>query len=111
MVGCLVGKKGNYILITKKQSLIVRLATAKDLKVQVGHKVKVTGTLNDASTPEDNATPALNADKKKNEIPTGGQSSANHRQLRVERVKMLSVKCDMKSGKNSERSWTQILNN
>jgi hypothetical protein len=112
MVGCLVGKKGNYVLITKKQFLVVRLASAKDLKAQVGHKVKVTGTFNDASAPANNATSAVNAhDKKKtDDVSTGGQSSANHRQFRVERMKMLSAKCDMKSGKNSERSWTHILN-
>ena len=48
MVGCILGQDGKYILVTKKQSSVVKLNSAEDLKSYVGHKVKVVGTNNPA---------------------------------------------------------------
>jgi hypothetical protein len=53
MVGCILGQDGKYILVTRKQSSVVKLNSAEDLKSYVGHKVKVTVTNNPVAIQSD----------------------------------------------------------
>ena len=91
MVGCILGQDGKYILITSKQSSVVKLNSAEDLKSYIEHKVKVVGTNN----------PAVQSD--------ANNSSASSGTLTVTKLKVISKRCDIDSGKDSEKSWKHIL--
>jgi hypothetical protein len=49
MTGCVAEKDGNYMLKNKKHPDGVELMSSDDLKSHVGHKVSVTGMMQDVS--------------------------------------------------------------
>ncbi len=103
--GCLLGQDGKYILITAKQSSILQLRSSPNLEVHVGHKVKLTGTIENIALAKPDASHDDN--------PQAGASTAAHAsadgQLRVRKIKTISSACDAKSEKPS-RSWIRLLN-
>ena len=93
MVGCILGQDGKYILVTRKQSSVVKLNSAQDLKSYVGHKVKVTGSNDPAAIQNEASRP----------------SASSNGTLIVTKLQVISNKCDVDSGKDSEKSWKRIL--
>ena len=92
MVGCILGQDGKYILVTSKQPSVMEVKSEGDLKSYVGHKVKVTGTNN----------PAIQSDANSSSANSSGT-------LTVTKLKVISNRCDIDSGKDSEKSWKRIL--
>ncbi len=101
--GCILGQNGKYILITSKQSSVLLLVAAPNLEAHVGHKVKITGTIEDAppAPPTATASPAST-----NKSHTAGDISASG-QLKIRKLKTISAVCDVKTDK--QKSWTHIL--
>jgi hypothetical protein len=103
--GCLLGQNGKFILITSKPSSILQLAATPNLEAHAGHKVKITGTIEDAPAPS-----ALTPSPAKDEPPAStlpGIPSSG--QLRVRKIKTISA-CDSHSDKTSQKSWMRFLN-
>lgn len=98
MVGCILGRNenGKYVLITEEQLSSVELMSTEDLKPYVGHKVKVKGTINNASPTQTDTRGSLTAsasnagDKKMPESTDSANSM-----LVVTKVKTISRSCDM----------------
>jgi hypothetical protein len=100
--GCLLGQDGKYTLITSKPSSVLQLVAAPNLEAQVGHKVKITGTIEDAPSapPTATASPAETNESQPADIPASGQ-------LKVRKLKMISAVCDVKTDK--QKSWIHML--
>ena len=93
MVGCILGQDGKYILVTSKQPSVMEVKSAEDLKSYVGHKVKVTGTHNSTAV----------------QTNANSSSASSSGTLTVTKLKVISNRCDIDSGKDSEKSWKRIL--
>jgi len=79
MTGCVSEKDGKYMLTDKKHPNGVELMSSEDLKPHVGHKVSVTGMMDDNSM--------------------SGDSMSNHNMamsgFKVNSMKMVSDRCSM----------------
>lgn len=79
MTGCISEKDGKYMLTDKKHPNGVELMSSEDLKPHVGHKVSVTGMIDDNSM--------------------SGDSMSNHNMamsgFKVNSMKMVSDRCSM----------------
>ena len=79
MTGCVSEKDGTYMLTDKKHPNGVELMSSEDLKPHVGHKVSVTGMMDDNSM--------------------SGDSMSNHNMamsgFKVNSMKMVSDRCSM----------------
>ena len=79
MTGCVSEKDGKYMLADKKHPNGVELMSSEDLKPHVGHKVSVTGMMDDNSM--------------------SGDSMSNHNMamsgFKVNSMKMVSDRCSM----------------
>lgn len=97
--GCLLSQNEKYILVTSKQPSILQLMPAPVLQANVGHKVKITGTMEDRSlAPVPTAAP----------VETGEPSDISASDyFRVRKLKMISGRCDEKADK--QVSWIHIL--
>ncbi len=110
LTGCILGQDGKYVLITDKQSSTIQLISSASLKPHVGQKVKLTGTMSNAS-PRPNTsgngsrTVAINNSDPK--VPPNDDASAAGT-LWVTQLKVISNKCSTKPVKK-EKSWTNIL--
>ena len=104
--GCLLGQNGNYILISSKQSGVMKLVATPNLEAHVGQKVKITGTVEDLPVPQPavTASPAETDDIHTSTSPDVATSG----QMRVIKIKTLSATCDAKADK-AKKTWMRIL--
>jgi hypothetical protein len=99
--GCLLGRSGEYVLIISKPSSAMKLVAMQNIDGYVGHKVKITGSVEE---PVPRPTSALETDNTRTSI----SSDVNSSQLRVIKIKTLSATCDAKADK-AKKSWIHIL--
>lgn len=100
--GCILGQNGKYILITSKPSSILQLIPGPNLDAHVGHKVKITGTIEDVPS----APPAANASPAETNEPSTSAVISTSGQLKVRKIKTISTVCDVKADKR--KSWIHI---
>jgi hypothetical protein len=105
--GCLLGQNGKYILITSKQSGVMKLVATPNLEGHVGHKVKITGTVEDLPVPQSAVTASL-AETDDTHTSTSADVATTSGQMRVIKIKTLSATCDAKADK-AKKSWMRIL--
>ena len=78
MTGCIAEKDGKYMMMNKEHADGVQLMSADDLKPHVGHKVQVTGMMENMS-----------GDSMKSDDKMAMMS------MKVSSMKMMSEHCDM----------------
>jgi hypothetical protein len=100
MTGCISEKDGKYMLMNKKHPDGVQLMGSEDMGQHVGHKVKVTGTMEKMDAMGDSKSgDAMKPDDKK--MDSGDKmkgDSMGHESMgmmKVNSMKMESSKCDM----------------
>jgi hypothetical protein len=86
MTGCIAEKDGKYMMMDKKHPDGVQLMSSEDLKPHVGHKVKVTGTMEKMD--------AMKSDDKM-KSDSMGHDNMGMMSMKVSSMKMDSEKCDM----------------
>jgi len=91
MTGCIAEKDGKYMMMNKKHPDGVELMTSEDMKAHVGHKMKVTGTMDKVD--------AMSGDSMKSD------DKMKHDQMgmmgmKVSSMKMMSEQCDMSTMMN-----------
>lgn len=84
MTGCISEKDGKYMLMDKKHPNGVELMSSEDLKPHVGHKMSVTGTMENQSSMGSDAS---NDSMKKDNMGMMG--------MKVDSMKMMSDHCAM----------------
>ena len=96
MTGCIGEKDGKYMMMDKKHPDGVQLMSSEDLKRHVGHKVKVTGTMEkmDAMSTDAKSNDSMKSDDK---MKSGSMShdDMGMMAMKVTSMKMESDKCDM----------------
>ena len=105
MIGCIGEKDGKYMIMNKKHPDGVQLMSSEDLGPHVGHKVKVTGTMEKMDAMSDSKSgDAMKPDDKKMDSgdkmkgDSMGHDSMGHDSMgmmKVSSMKMESAKCDM----------------
>jgi hypothetical protein len=105
--GCLIGQNGKYILITSNQSGVLQLVATPNLEAHVGHKVKITGNVEDVPVPQPAVTSSpAETDEAPASTPTDISTTS---QLRARKIKTISAVCESKPDKASKKSWIRIL--
>ncbi len=101
MSGCIGEKDGKYMMMDKKHPDGVQLMSSEDLKPHVGHKVKVTGTMektdsmsNDSKSNDSKSNDTMKSDDKM-KIDSMSHDSMTMMAMKVSSVKMESKKCDI----------------
>ena len=96
MTGCIGEKDGKYMMMDKKHPDGVQLMSSEDLKPHVGHKVKVTGTMEkmDSMSNDSKSNDSMKSDDK---MKSGSMSHEDMGMtaMKVTSMKMESDKCDM----------------
>ena len=87
MVGCVSEKDGKYMLMNKKHPDGMELMGSQDMKPHVGHKIKVTGMMENGSMMNGDMKSDANSQDKMN--GSGGMMAMN-----VTSMKMMSDHCD-----------------
>jgi hypothetical protein len=90
MTGCIAEKDGNYMLKNKKHPDGVELMSSDDLKPHVGHKVSVTGMMQDDSAMAGDKMSKDNMSK--DSMSKDGMAMSG---FKVTSMKMVSEKCTM----------------
>jgi hypothetical protein len=103
MVGCIYEKDGKYLLMSYKQSGGVELMSSEDLKAHVGHKVKVHGTMLNASHHSPVSKEEANADDRAKQEKHVVSHEPENGPLQVGRMDMISEKCDKTYRKSAEK--------
>lgn len=92
MTGCIAEKDGKYVMMNKEHPDGVRLMSSEDMKAHVGHKVKVTGTMDKMDS--------MSGDPMKSDDKMSGDDKMKHDDMgkmgmKVSSMKMMSDQCDM----------------
>jgi hypothetical protein len=103
MVGCIYQQDGKYLLMSYKQSGGVELMSSEDLKAQVGHKVKVHGTMLNASQHSVVSKEETNADDRAKQEKHVVSHEPESGPLQVRKMDMISEKCDKTYRKSAEK--------
>ena len=91
MTGCIAEKDGKYMMMDKKHPDGVQLMSSEDLKPHVGHKVKVTGTMEKM----DSMSNASMKSDDKMKSDSMSHDNMGMMAMKVSTMKMKSEKCDM----------------
>jgi hypothetical protein len=97
MTGCIAEKDGKYMMMNKEHPDGVQLISSEDMKAHVGHKLKVTGTMNNMD--------AMSGDSMKSDDKMSGDDKMTHDDMgkmgmKVISTKMMSDQCDMSKTMN-----------
>ncbi len=103
--GCLLGQDGKYVLVTTKQSSILQLMSSPNLETHIGHKVKLTGTIENNPV----VTPGDSRDQNSHAETSASSNASSRSELRVRKIKTFASACDAKSEKPM-KSWIRLLN-
>jgi hypothetical protein len=103
MVGCIYSQGDKYLLISYKQSGGVELRSLEDLKVHVGHKVKIHGTMLNARSDSRGSKPERNADDQVKQEKHVASHEPENGPLQVSKLTMLSQSCDKKYRESAEK--------
>jgi hypothetical protein len=107
MTGCIGEKDGKYMMMDKAHPDGVQLMSSEDLKPHVGHKVKVTGTMEktDAMSSDSKSSDSMKSNDSmksddKMSHDTMGHDNMSHDNMgmmamKVSSMKMESQKCDV----------------
>lgn len=102
MTGCIGEKDGKYMMMNKKHPDGVQLMSSEDLKPHVGHKVKVTGTMEKMDSKGDDSTNSNGSMKSDDKMKSDNMSHDNMSHdnmgmmaMKVSSMKMESEQCDM----------------
>ena len=87
MVGCVSEKDGKYMLMNKQHPDGMELMGSEDLKPHVGHKVKVTGMMENGSM--------MNGGMKSDNMSGGKMMKHGMIAMNVTSMKMMSDQCNM----------------
>lgn len=91
MTGCIAEKDGKYMMMDKKHPDGVQLMTSEDMKAHVGHKMKVTGTMDKGDAMSGDS---MKSDDKMKHDHMGMMG------MKVSSMKMMSEQCDMSTMMN-----------
>ncbi len=91
MTGCIGEKDGKYMMMDKKHPDGVQLMSSEDLKPHVGHKVKVTGTMEKM----DSMSNASMKSDDKTKSDSMSHDNMGIMAMKVSGMKMKAEKCDM----------------
>ena len=101
MTGCIAEKDGKYMMMDKKHPDGVQLMSSEDLKPHVGHKVKVTGTMEkmDSMSNDSKSNDSMKSDDKMKSDSMSHDSMSHDNMgmmaMKVSSMKMESEKCDV----------------
>ena len=101
MTGCIGEKDGKYMMMDKKHPDGVQLMSSEDLKPHVGHKVKVTGTMEkmDSMSNDSKSNDSMKSDDKMKSDSMSHDSMSHDNMgmmaMKVSSMKMESEKCDV----------------
>ena len=102
MTGCISEKDGKYMMMDKKHPDGVQLTSSEDLKPHVGHKVKVTGTMEKMDSQSNDSTNSNGSMKSDDKMKSDNMSHDNMSHdnmgmmaMKVSSMKMESEQCDM----------------
>ena len=100
MTGCVSEKNGKYMLMDKKHPDGVELMSSEDLKPHVGHKVTVTGMMenHDAMSGDSMSKDSMSKDDMKKDDMKKDDMSKDHMAMsgfKVNSMKMVSEQCAM----------------
>jgi sensor histidine kinase regulating citrate/malate metabolism len=92
MTGCVAEKDGKYMMMNKEHPDGVQLMSSEDMKAHVGHKMKVTGTMDKMDS--------MSGDSMKSDDKMSGDDKMKHDDMgkmgmKVSSMKMMSDQCDM----------------
>lgn len=92
MTGCVAEKYGKYMMMNKEHPDGVQLMSSEDMKAHVGHKMKVTGTMDKMDS--------MSGDSMKSDDKMSGDDKMKHDNMgkmgmKVSSMKMMSDQCDM----------------
>lgn len=95
-VGCVAEKDGKYMLMNKKHPDGVALMGSEDMKSHVGHKVKVTGTMDKEPMGGEMKSDSMKSDSgMKSDGKTMKSDSMGMMAMSVTSIKMMSDHCEM----------------
>lgn len=98
MTGCIAEKDGKYMMMNKEHPDGVQLMSSEDLKPHVGHKVKVTGTMNKMDAMSGDAMKSDDNMKKDDSMAKDDKMKHDDMGMmgiKVSSMKMMSDQCDM----------------
>lgn len=97
MTGCVAEKDGKYMMMNKEHPEGVQLMSSEDMKAHVGHKMQVSGMMQDMSDDsmksDDNMK--YNDNMKSDEKMKDDKMKHGEMGMKVSSMKMMSDHCDM----------------
>jgi hypothetical protein len=103
MVGCVYAQDDKYLLFSYKQSGGVELRSDQDLKAHLGQKVKIHGTMLNASSGSGGSNAERNADDQAKQEKHVVSHEPENGPLQVSKITMLSQSCDKRYRESAEK--------